>query len=123
MEELLLRVVFWVFGFRLRALASLPPAPERRGIAIPSLLRRSSKHDYSRDLRRPKRGSAVILRCENPKPPMSVMGQKRHFQHPRLCPLLPLKWSAPLAVDISRSELTRTAGLSEDESHGQTPLT
>jgi hypothetical protein len=63
-------------GLRLRPLASLLLALERRRIAHPKGLglRRFSKWDYSRDLRTAKWGSAVILRSSNLEPAMSPMG-------------------------------------------------
>jgi hypothetical protein len=65
-------------ALRLRALASLLLALERRRIAHPKGLglRQFSKWDYSRDLRSAKWGSGVSLHGNNPEPPMSALGQK-----------------------------------------------
>jgi hypothetical protein len=66
-------------ALRLRALASLLLALERRRIAHPKLgLRRFSKSDYSRVLRPAKWGSGVSVQGSNPEPLMSALSQKRH---------------------------------------------
>jgi uncharacterized protein (DUF2384 family) len=64
---------------RLRALASLLLALERRRIAQ----RRFSKWDYSRVLRLAEWGSGVSLHGSNPELPMSALGQQRTSRHDR----------------------------------------
>src|SRR5262250_1382469 len=62
---------------RLRALVGLLLARERRRIAHPRLRTTPIfKGDYSRDWRPAKWGPMINLRCKNPKPLMSALGQK-----------------------------------------------
>src|SRR6516225_9747153 len=71
-------------ALRLRALASLLLALERRRIAHPEGLglRRLSKWDYSRDLRPAKWGPAVILRGNNPQGSNVRFGSKADIAMP-----------------------------------------
>ena len=69
----------------------------------------------SGDLGLVKWGSGVSLHGSNLEPPMSALGQKRTLERVRMeC--------APIGGHLAGLELTRTAGLSEDESHGQAPF-
>ena len=52
---------------------------------------------------------------------MSQLGQKQTLRHVRPMPALPPKGEcAPNGGHLAGMELTKAAGLSEDESHGQT---
>src|SRR5262245_14125658 len=67
---------FHLAASRLSRFAACTGAPSHRpsqGLG----LRRFSKWDYSRDLRRAKWGSGAILHGSNPEPPMSALGQKQ----------------------------------------------
>src|SRR6516165_10613048 len=92
-DELLWHTAFGAFALRLRALASLLPALERRRIAHPkgSGLRRLSKWDYSRDLRPAKWASGVGLQASNPGQLTSALGQKQTLGKVRLMSALPPK--------------------------------
>ena len=69
--------------------------------------------DYSRDSGLAKWGSELKLHSSNPEPLMSAMGQKQTSRQLQLeC--------APNGGHLTGMELTEAAGLSEDESHGQT---
>src|SRR6516225_6314891 len=80
-------------ALRLRALASLLLALERRRIAHPKGLglRRFSKWDYSRDLRPAKWGSGIKLHSSNSELPMSALGHKQTFPNVRPMSALPPK--------------------------------
>jgi hypothetical protein len=71
-----------VFALRLRALASLLLALERRRIAHPKAqdYANFSKGDYSRELHPAKWGFGVSLHGSNSELPMSALGQKGLMQ-------------------------------------------
>src|SRR5262249_20832829 len=71
---------------------AIPLMKSRRRIA--SLMARdhaSCIDDYSRDLRPAKRGLTINLRCKNPEPPMSALGQKQTSQYFQPMSALPPK--------------------------------
>jgi hypothetical protein len=88
--EPLWRTTFRIFTLRLRAVASLLLALERRRIAHPRLrTTRVSRWDYSRDLRQAKWGSGISLHGGNPEPLMSALGQKQTSARRSLMTLYP----------------------------------
>src|SRR5262249_42739888 len=82
-----------IFALWRRALASLLLALVRRRITHPKAqhLRRSSRHDYSRELRPAKWGFGVCLHGSNGEPLMSALGQKQAFRNVRVMSALPPK--------------------------------
>jgi hypothetical protein len=91
-EELPWRTAFSAFALRLRALASLLLALERRRIAFLKAWDHANwMDDYSRDLRLTKWGSEVSVHGSNPQLRMSALGQKRTFRSARLMSALPPK--------------------------------
>src|SRR3974377_1682285 len=77
-EELLERATFRVFALRLRALASLLLALERRHIAVPKAQDYAiAKNRLQQGFATGEMGSGVELHRSNPELPMAALGQKR----------------------------------------------
>jgi hypothetical protein len=86
------RAAFRVVALRLRALASLLLAMERRLIAFTKAQDYANDiSDYSRDLRPAKWGSGVSLHGSKPEPLMSALGQKRTLGQVHVMSALPQK--------------------------------
>jgi hypothetical protein len=111
--EPLWRTTFRIFTLRLRAVASLLLALERRRIAHPRLrTTRVSRWDYSRDLRQAKWGSGISLHGGNPEPLMSALGQKQTSARRSLMSALPPKRTLPGDCWMSALCQKRTSTLS-----------
>src|SRR6516164_727906 len=106
-EELLWRATFRVFALRLRPLAILLLALERRRIAHPKGLglRRFSKGDYSRDLRLAKWCSMINLRCRNwttTEATATCLPATSQYRHPH--ERMGRSWRATFEIDAPCSE-------------------